>query len=153
MCTSWWETVWWLKLNLLGLSPKCSKDQWDCEIVDCYIALPLQQWNFASLLKYSCIGVSLNVLNKVTLVPTSPRKSWEGGVWGRDWASTTSHFYHNVGFCVLMRHECLCNSTWISKEVKEEPAQWNLPKAHFRYVTCTHFNWDDLKVFLHNSFS
>jgi len=29
--------LWWTKSN-------CSKDQWDWEIIDYYVALPLQQW-------------------------------------------------------------------------------------------------------------
>ena len=32
MCTSWREMVWWTKSNFLDLSPKCGKDQQDCEI-------------------------------------------------------------------------------------------------------------------------
>ena len=41
--TSWWETVWWTKSDFLGLFPKSGKDQWDCEIGDYYVTLPLQQ--------------------------------------------------------------------------------------------------------------
>ena len=36
------ETVWWTKSNFLGLFPKTVEDQWDCEIANYYIALPLQ---------------------------------------------------------------------------------------------------------------
>jgi len=32
------KTVWWTKSNFLGLLPECSKDQWDCDIVNYYIA-------------------------------------------------------------------------------------------------------------------
>ena len=42
MCQVQQEMVWWTKLNFLGLSPKSSKDQWDCEISNYYVAIPLQ---------------------------------------------------------------------------------------------------------------
>ena len=32
------ETVWWTKSNFLGLLLECGKDQWDCNIVNYYVA-------------------------------------------------------------------------------------------------------------------
>ena len=45
-CLVW--KFWWMSSLLLN----CSKNQWDWEIVNYYTALPLQQWKFASLLRY-----------------------------------------------------------------------------------------------------
>ena len=48
------EVVRWMKSNFLCQILKCGKDQWDCEIVNYYVAFPLWQYNiFKSLLGYS----------------------------------------------------------------------------------------------------
>ena len=45
------ETVWWTKSDFLGLLPKSGKDQWDCEIGNYYVGLPL---HFLSLYLSIC---------------------------------------------------------------------------------------------------
>ena len=57
---------WWTKLNFLVLFAQCSKDQWICEIINYYVALPLQWLNFTCLLRCPNIfweGVVQNCLN------------------------------------------------------------------------------------------
>ena len=46
MCASQQEMIPWMKSNFLSLFLKCGKDQWDCEIVNYYVAFSLQQYIF-----------------------------------------------------------------------------------------------------------
>ena len=52
MCASRQDMVWWTKSKFLGLLPKSSKDQieCDCEISNYYLALPIEI--YSSLLEY-----------------------------------------------------------------------------------------------------
>ena len=53
-CASRRETVWWTKLNFLGLFPKTVEDHWDCEIANYYVALPYNIQIYSSPFEYPC---------------------------------------------------------------------------------------------------
>ena len=71
MYASRWKTVWWTQSNFLGLLPKSSKEQWDCEISNYYVALPLQQKkNLFISIRVSILfwpGCLQNILNNAKL--------------------------------------------------------------------------------------
>ena len=97
---------WWTKLNFLVLFAQCSKDQWICEIINYYVALPLQWFKFCLYPNIFWEGVVHWMLLGYTSwqVCTSPRNStWFTGPFFlmREWGvGHETSDYRDLSVCV-----------------------------------------------------
>ena len=128
------------------------EDQWDCEIANYYVKLPLQHKNLLSPFEYPYFfewvfrKIFWTLLGYIVAKPPTTQEiqlgspdhfsSWEGGVWGRDYPC------HNVIFIiVLVQLNCMTTSSHQTLPLKSYTWAWENPTLAWSTGTCYSTDW------------